>query len=318
MPRPFKFGQCVLPFGHAGDCVGGECLPCKQDSVSTPWVQKQYSCFDPDPQRPRPPSMPIARAVTREHKIIRGRKNPELQGFNFKLDDIYGSRSAGMKAHTQWPLPGLSGHGKLPDPYPDWTHRPGYGRAPAYLGEQQHLHTSSVASLRSEIPAPGGASSSRGMSRVGSASHLSTSRSSGGLIVSNATVRLLEHPLAWKLHPNGVNVTRNLSARQPAGANHARPGTPAGPPSMAPITLTSSRSVSRVGSAATLRQPALAAAPSASNLPDAGASFALDDDAKSAVALAAPTTRPVTPAPLCATFGLHPAFPRGRRTVAVA
>ena len=124
------------------------------------------------------------------------------------------------------------------------------------------------------------------------------------------------HPLAWKLHPNGVNVGRT-SARHPAGANHSRPVTPAGPPSVAPITLTSSRSMSRIGSAAALREPSAIGA-SSNGGPDGGASFALDDDARSAIAPPPAATRPVTPAPLCATFGLHPAFPRGRRSAAVA
>ena len=155
----------------------------------------------------------------------------------------------------------------------------------------------SAASLRSSIPARGGARSSAGLSaRSGSASHLSRSRSSQGLLLSNATVRLVEHPLAWKLHQNGINV-RTPFGQQPAGVNAIR-------------TPTSARLAQSASTSVLLPPPArmAARAPSGDD-----ASEASDDATEIEARLAAQMppaapSRPMTPGPLCATFGLHPAF----------
>lgn len=278
MPRPYHHGDCVLPAGHDGDCVGGDIMPVKHSGMSTPWVMKSYSSFGVDSQRTKPPTLPMGQRSDREVQMVRSGKNPELQGFSFKLDDIYGSPSAKMQTHQPWRRRGPG------DEFEDWTKRPGYGFSPAYLDEQQQLRpTSSVGSLRpvnsvQTVGARSGASrlTRSGVSRSGSASHLSVGRSAGGLLVSNATVRLIEHPLAWRLHQNGINV-KTPYAKQPAG------------------------------SASVLRQPTLADAAD----PLSSASMV---DMVEGMPLA---SRPLTPSALCATFGLHPAFPRGRRPVAV-
>lgn len=211
-----------------------------------------------------------------------------------------GSATASQPAHKPW-------RGKKPEPYEDWTQRPGYGKSPEYLLQRTPITQSmtSVRSGRSSVsPGRGVERSGSGVgglssSRAGSASHLNRSRSASGLCFSNATVRLCEHPLAWKLHANGVNV-RAGAARQPAGANHARRGLGLSP---------------SLSSAALLPiPPKVLGQRSQSDLAAADDAPADDDEVRSERAAAPPvgSSRPTTPAPLCATFGLHPAFPRGR------
>ena len=196
---------------------------------------------------------------------VQSNKHPELTGLAFGIDDIFPTRNMQGPEPKAWP-------GKpSAEPFEvramkDWKYRPGFGRVPAYLDEQQHLRTvspgspaaSRPASAASRRPTSAGSlrsaadeaneaflarrgtsacslrptSASRSIaSRPGSAaastsmSHLTRSSSATGLALSNATVRIVEHPIAWKLHANGLNV-RASHSKQPAGtrSNGARLG----------------------------------------------------------------------------------------------
>ena len=215
--------------------------------------------------------------------------SPPVECASFSAD---GSATAAQPAHKPW-------RGKKPEPFENWTQRPGYGRSPEYLNRAPLPISTSMTSMRSGhssiSPGRGAERSVGGLSsRSGSASHLNRSRSATGLMLSNATVRLVEHPLAWRMHANGVNV-RTPHSRQPAGANHVRRGTPHGlspsPSSAALLPLPSKMATSGV----------------------TDDNVHPDDETRSAAPMPPATlSRSETPAPLCATFGLHPAFPRGR------
>ena len=92
MPRPHKFGECVLDAHHTGDCVGGLKGPTnppftRPNTLTTPWVMKSYSSFDNDPLRPRTPGASIAKVNGRVGHAVRSNLHPELAGLSFKTQD---------------------------------------------------------------------------------------------------------------------------------------------------------------------------------------------------------------------------------------
>lgn len=151
-----------------------------------------------------------------------GSRRASIQGLSFHP---HGSPAFSAVAHKAWGREEMS----------DWTQRVGYGSLPAYLERRPRNPR------RKSLALP----KSRSAVLQPAVSHLSLSQSQRSF--SNATIRLVEHPIAWKWHENGT-------LQHPT----SRPSTPA--------------------------------------------------DASTLTARDAATSRPSTPSPLCATYGLHPSF----------
>ena len=277
-----------------------------------------------DPTKPNTPAMPIGKlpGKGKPFRYVGSPRHPlELFGHSFKPDDLYGSVSATMAAHKVW-------NGKEPEPE-FWMKRPGFGKAPERKPPIVTHPQTSPPGKRLVLGSP---------TRSASASYLNTSESASGLSLSNATVRLCEHPLAVKLHKNGINVKTSVgsggSARgpQPAGGTATRPATP----SYIQQALDASATRCEViGSSASLKRGMSASTTSLTsdpnqafqtpNAPRGGppglrasvstpAFVVLDASHRQTISTAgAPgpaqaASRPTTPSALCATFGLHPAF----------
>lgn len=231
-------------------------------------------------------------------------KNPELMGLSFNPVDIYGSSSAPTTIHRPW--------GRKDPTEPDnYLTREGYGQVPLYLVAKQRQHlrqrpgsAASMGSLaagsstRGSPARPGTASSfqrpgsAASLRRPGSASTLSLGRgSTSGLEFSNATVRLIEHPLQWKFHRNGVNVRSssrsNLQQQQSPQQQRPRPSSALSPSAFL-------KRGERLSSSPCRSVSWSAAAPTASSSAD--------------IMLSSPTKTRASP--LCTTFGLLPEFAR--------
>lgn len=266
-------------------------------ATPTSWTLNATS----DTTRQRPKSFTIGRMQKSDGPIrnVASSKHPDIMGLAFKVVDIYGSTTAKMPVHKPW-------RGKMPE-LDDWTTRPGYGMVPAYLASRPMRTSASLGSLgaASSLRSSRGALSSTNSRRPGSAgSQLSLGRgmsaSGADLHFSNATVRLIEHPLQWKLHKNGVNVRSSpppSSYSQQQGQGRQTPPRPR----TASALTSSQRSLRTIGSAGTSRLTRSALAVS---FPESR------DELATTIDLTFQRKRPSSASPLCTTYGLSPNFPR--------